>query len=333
MGEVIGKGIRKDEPFPIIKQRGLYFYICTDHLDQLLKINSMCKNPLEKVKIVGGRGIAGYRPFLLKGRKGRYLCILAEHLNELKNTAYKEQLEAEKVIVDTRGAALKEAKELSTEAETEAPRIKEGKYVYCVIPSDGKKKSFGNIGFDGEEVYTIKYKDFEAVVSDSPVKEYELTSENMDVHKNVAAQVLEDHSVLPVAYNMVFKNKKILLFAMSKARKGMRRAVSVVDKKVELGLKIALPKDTNPSKDLKNEIESKFFKDLSKIAAESKKLRLFSDRLILNAAFLLDRDKVEEFSKMIEKLDFKDNSLKIQYSGPWPPYNFVDIRILSRRRR
>ena len=132
---------------------------------------------------------------------------------------------------------------------------------------------------------------------------------------------------------MVFKNKKILLFAMSKARKGMRRAVSVVDKKVELGLKIALPKDTNPSKDLKNEIESKFFKDLSKIAAESKKLRLFSDRLILNAAFLLDRDKVEEFSKMIEKLDFKDNSLKIQYSGPWPPYNFVDIRILSRRRR
>jgi len=219
---------------------------------------------------------------------------------------------------------------MGVNTEDVGKKIKGGKYVYSIISSDGEKKSFGNIGFDGEEVYTIKYKDFEAVVSDSDVKEYEMTKENVDVHKRVATQLLEDHSVFPVAYNMVFKNKKVLLFAMNKTYKAMKKALPVVDKKVELGLKIVLPRGVNPSKDLKDEVESKFFKNLSKISAGSKKLRLFSDRLILNAAFLVDKDKVEEFSKKLENLDFKNNSLKIQYSGPWPPYNFVDIRILSR---
>ncbi len=46
--------------------------------------------------------------------------------------------------------------------------------------------------------------------------------------------------------------------------------------------------------------------------------------MILNAAFLIDKDKQEIFDEQVnividkykEKLDFK-------YSGPWPPYNFV----------
>ena len=66
--------------------------------------------------------------------------------------------------------------------------------------------------------------------------------------------------------------------------------------------------------------------------AQSKELKLFSDRLVMNTAFLVDRDKIDIFSDEIEKLENKYANLKVQYSGPWPPYNFVDIQILSKRK-
>lgn len=204
-----------------------------------------------------------------------------------------------------------------------------GKYVYCIIKSDGERKSFGSIGFGGEEVYTIGYKDFAAVVSDSPVREYEATEQEVEVHKRVAEQVMKEHSVLPVAYGMVFRNKKILLLTMSKARKAMKKAMKAVDNKVELGIKVILPKEAAGWDGKQCESD---FGTLRKIAAESKKLKLFSERLISNASFLVDRSKMEEFSKAVERLKDKYQPLKVQYTGPWAPYNFVDIHILGKRR-
>ncbi len=206
-----------------------------------------------------------------------------------------------------------------------------GRYVYCMIKSQGEKKSFGNIGFKGEEVYTLEYKDFAPVVSSAAVKKYEVSDEEVELHRKVVEQVMKEHSVLPVAYGMVFKNKKLLLVAMSAGYKAMKKAMSEVDNKVELGVKVFLPKEA-ASWDGKEKCKSDFMEALRKKAAQSKELKLFSDRLIMNASFLVDRNKIDGFSGEVEQLGNKYPDIKIQYSGPWPPYNFVDIQILSRRR-
>ena len=36
-----------------------------------------------------------------------------------------------------------------------------GRYIYCIIPDTGKKH-WGEIGLDGQAVYTIPYKDISA---------------------------------------------------------------------------------------------------------------------------------------------------------------------------
>ncbi len=205
-----------------------------------------------------------------------------------------------------------------------------GRYVYCIIKSNGEKKSFGNIGFEGQEVYTIEYKDFAPVVSDAAVKKYEVNDDGVELHRKVVENVLKDHSVLPAAYGMVFKNKKLLLIAMSAGYKAMKKAMSEVDNKFELGVKGFLPKDVNWEG--KEKCKSDFLETLKKKSVRSKELKLFSDRLVLNASFLINRDKIDDFSSEVEQLGSKYPNLKIQYSGPWPPYNFVDIQILSRRR-
>ncbi len=206
-----------------------------------------------------------------------------------------------------------------------------GRYVYCIIKSQGEKKSFGNIGFGGEEVYTLEYRDFAPVVSNAAVKKYEVSDEDVELHRRVEEQVMKEHSVLPVAYGMVFKNKKLLLFAMSAGYKAMKKAMNEVDNRVELGVKVFLPKE-NATWDGKEKCRSDFLEALKKKAVQSKELKLFSERLVLNASFLVDRDKIDDFSGEVEPLGNKYPNFKIQYSGPWPPYNFVDIHILSRRK-
>ncbi|MCG2717497.1 MAG: GvpL/GvpF family gas vesicle protein, partial [Nanoarchaeota archaeon] len=82
----------------------------------------------------------------------------------------------------------------------------------------------------------------------------------------------------------------------------------------------------------KKECEQEFVEALSKATVESSKGKLFSKRLVINRSFLVDRDKINEFSEILGKLDDKYAALKINYTGPWPPYNFVDIRIMGRGR-
>lgn len=205
-----------------------------------------------------------------------------------------------------------------------------GRYVYCIIKSPPEKKSFGSIGFGGEEVYTLEYKEFAPVVSNSPVKKYEVSEEEVLLHRKVVELVMREHSVLPVAYGMVFKNKKLLLLAMSAGYKAMKKAMQAVDNKVELGVKVFLPKEAS-KQDGNESCKSDFLEALKKKASQSKELKLFSERLAVNASFLVDRDKIDDFSGEVEQLGNKYAHLKTQYSGPWPPYNFVDIQILSRR--
>jgi len=334
MDEITFTG-KKGKPFPIRKHPGRYFFISETDLKTLEAINEACKDKgirhLKEIRIVGRGGVLGTKPFLLRAPEGgflddRYLCIRAEHAVEFDEVrkGYDESIKAEVKVKE-------EAEEKRAEVVRKGA---EGKYVYCVISADGERKNFGDSGIaDTGEVYAFPYKEFAAVVSDSPMKEYEARDENIKAHEEVVRKILdEEDTVLPVAFNMVFKDKRTLLVTMNKARKALRKAYETVDSKVELGIKAILTKDAIKSKkggfvknfesDLLNTLDGKF--------ASLKRLDLFSDRLALNMAFLVDRAKIEEFSEAIESLHTRYDSLKIQYSGPWAPYNFVDIRILGK---
>jgi len=219
-------------------------------------------------------------------------------------------------------------------AEKDVPETL-GKYVYCVIPSPTKeRKSFGNIGFDASEVYTMDYRDLSPVVSDVTYRDYAAIEQEVEVHRNVVEQVMREYSVIPVAYGMAFKGNKLLQIAMSAGYQAMQKALPIVDGKVELGIKVFLPKDLEPMNSAqKEECSTDFLQSLLAVSSDNKKLKLFSDRLILNSTFLVDKSSIAEFSLQVGKLQEKYHEMKVQYSGPWPAYNFVDIHILGGKRR
>jgi len=216
-------------------------------------------------------------------------------------------------------------------AEKKPTEESKGKYVYCVIKAPEERKSFGQIGFEGSEVYTFEYKDLTPVVSDVTMREYQVSEEEVEPHRKVVERIMNEHSVLPVAYGMIFKNRKLLQIAMGAGYAAMKKAFVVVDDKVELGIKIFLPGEMEESR--KAQCRSEFMAVLKEIADDQKDLKLFSARLIMNSAFLVNSSRVDRFSEAVGELTSKYSDVKVQYSGPWPAYNFVDIHILGNKRK
>ena len=55
------------------------------------------------------------------------------------------------------------------------------------------------------------------------------------------------------------------------------------------------------------------------------------DKMIMNAAFLVSRDKEQAFDQRVKEIGARFDKLTFKYTGPWPPYNFVNIRLKLER--
>ena len=95
--------------------------------------------------------------------------------------------------------------------------IKEGKYIYCIIATK-EPKTFGPLGIGDrkDELYTICLDGIAAVVSNSPIKSYSISRENMLAHERAIEAVMKEYTVLPVRFCTITEDedkvKKILVF-------------------------------------------------------------------------------------------------------------------------
>ncbi|MFQ5878826.1 MAG: GvpL/GvpF family gas vesicle protein [Dehalococcoidia bacterium] len=82
-------------------------------------------------------------------------------------------------------------------------------------------------------------------------------------------------------------------------------------------------------------IEAKRDKDAQKLALALTRLaeryetnKVLIDMMILNAAFLVHKSRVEEFDRKVDELDEQyGERMKFNYVGPVPPFNFVELVI------
>jgi hypothetical protein len=205
--------------------------------------------------------------------------------------------------------------------------MENGKYLYCAILC-GEEKSFGRIGMDNSVVYAIPYLDVAAVVSDSPMKDCELTEQNTAKHEEAIRQVMGEYAVVPAEFGTIMKNEIILKRLLKKAYDPLRECLKIVDNMVELGVKTVITKNTVFTDSQKRkDCASDIVNSLKAAAKQAVIGDLFSDRLILNASFLVNRELVDAFSDEVSRMQNKYPALRFLYSGPWAPHNFVYIKI------
>lgn len=231
----------------------------------------------------------------------------------------------------------------------------------------GKKFGPIGIGGRNDELHTITYEDIAAVVSNSPIIAYSISRENMIAHEKAIEEVMKEYTVLPVRFCTIAKDEKKVESILEKEYDKFKELLTEVEGKKELGLKAVFNADAvyndivekhEDIKKLKNKLKSlppdktyfervevgrmvedalekekEFYKEdilnyLSPLAVEVKVNNNYGERMIINAAFLVEKDRESEFDQKVQELDAKyGNKIKFKYVGTLPPFNFVNLII------
>src|ERR671935_912684 len=243
-----------------------------------------------------------------------------------------------------------------------------GRYVYGIIEtkqplSFGRM----GIGGNGEAVYTVNYQDIAAVVSKTSVYIFDPTRENALAHEHVIETVMKTHTIIPMSFGTVFRTDDDIHEVLRSIYSSLKDVLKQMEGKLEFGLKVNWDRD-RIIEQLKQEdeeihrfhqeitrkhLQSTYFarmqlgrmidKALAEKSAQyvreiyealrpccvaSRDNKPIGDKMILNAAFLLDREHEAEFDAAVNKIAERfGDRLNFKYTGPWPPYNFVNIRL------
>jgi hypothetical protein len=245
--------------------------------------------------------------------------------------------------------------------------VEGGKYVYCIVRSE-RQRDFGTIGIGGgQRVYTVAYNDLAAVVSDTPIVIYDPTRDNVLAHEFVNETVMKEFTVIPMSFGTVFRSEDDVTELLRSTYQAFSDVLDKMQGKIEFGLKVLwdrekvianLERENDEIRRLKDEISrhtttstyfarmqlgrlidsaleemsARYVADihdaLKRAAVASRSNKPIGDRMILNAAFLVDRSQEQGFDERVKETSRKyEDVLSFKYSGPWPPYNFVNIKL------
>lgn len=200
-------------------------------------------------------------------------------------------------------------------------------YTYGII--DDEDITLNADGVAGAtEIYTVSYRSLAAVVSDIDTTDPDRTDPAVEAHNGVLQQIIEydgGRTVVPMSFGMAFKNARTLKGVLRGARPALRSALNDIEGTVELGVKV-LTSDEDALAE--TAVQSEITDMLNSVSINETENDLFSDRLILNKSYLVDREERGAFDDAIDDVEAEyGEHVTVQYTGPWPPYNFVDIHI------
>jgi hypothetical protein len=176
---------------------------------------------------------------------------------------------------------------------------------------------------------------------------------------------MHDHTVIPMSFGTIFRTNEDIIELLRSAFDAFGDVLTKMQNKLEFGLKVLWDPDQAiqevESEDddisrLKKELSSQkgptyfarmqygrlvdsalqsrseryvssILTELRDVAVASRINKPIGDKMIMNAAFLVSRNQESAFDKKIKDIAGRHDQLTFKYTGPWPPYNFVNIRL------
>jgi hypothetical protein len=183
-------------------------------------------------------------------------------------------------------------------------------------------------GVDGASTLrTVDYRSLSALTSDIDTTDPERSDEAVTTHDEVLRTVVQRddvRTVVPMGFGMAFKNARTLKGVMRGAQRAFRKALNDVEGCVELGVKLVDPADGTTDPDA---LRTTLDETLDPLSVGQTDDDLFSDRLVANRSYLVEQTERDAFDDAIETIEANYENALVKYTGPWAPYNFVDIQI------
>ena len=239
----------------------------------------------------------------------------------------------------------------------------DGVYLFCAIREKVPKK-FGTVKLNERKsgVYTIHFDQVAMVVS-KVSGEVLPTRNNLIAHQQIISEVMKQYSVIPMSFGNVFHSKHDVLLIMEHLNEELEKVFLNLENKMEVGLKVIPKKEwleqemkSNPlltewkSKEkeqanfyqqikigeqaqnfilnLEEKAATEIYESLMELAEAGKLNKTIPGKTLMNAAFLIDTNDEESFDKRVNELyEIWKDKAEFKFSGPWPAYNFVNIRL------
>ena len=210
------------------------------------------------------------------------------------------------------------------------------------------------------------HKTIAAVVSNSPIKKYSVAREYLIPHERAIEEVMKAYTVLPVRFATIAEDEKKVKTILEKDYDKILDLLEKMKGKIELGLKAIFKEDIYnyilkeyeairtlkeklatlpPEKSYyqrmeigkmvetalekeKANLKEDILNNLSPLALETKANNTYGERMIINVAFLVEKNREGEFDQKIQELGAKyEDKVKFKYVGTLPPFNFVNLVI------
>ncbi len=195
-------------------------------------------------------------------------------------------------------------------------------YVYGITDNKGIKLDFE--GLKGQPIQKLDINGITALFSFYPTLHPMVEEKEVLLHTEILNKLAGKITIVPMAFGTVFKDQEILKIVLTKSYPAAKKTLELIKDKIELGIKVV---KKGYEEELSTEVGREILEELNKLSVKSAAGDKFSDRLLLNNSFLVERHKFTNFSDKVGELEEKHQNVKFIYTGPWPAYSFVDINI------
>lgn len=241
------------------------------------------------------------------------------------------------------------------------------KYVYGVVRARGSSPGMVH-GINHEPVALVKSEGLAALTSDVPDELLEAGRDELLTHTRVLEKALEGGTVLPMRFGVVMPHDQAVRDELlARYHSELEAQLDEMEGKVEINIKGIYDEDAilrevlaqDPEiAGLKQAIQGKpedatYYERirLGELIGEALSLKRGEDeraivdrllpsvvavevgeavheRMAVNASFLVNRDRLEQFDKEVDSLgEHQAGRIRFKYAGPLPPHSFVELGI------
>ena len=244
--------------------------------------------------------------------------------------------------------------------------LPKGRYFYGIIRA-GDNQDLGPIGLRRAKVYSIGFRNIAALVSDHPLTKIKPLRETLTAHHQVIKEAIQDFTIIPMAFGHIVRSAKEIRRLLEVNYPEIDQELNRLSNKVEMGLKILWDVDNifeyfvsrdrdlrdfrdrifgrsrQPTQGEKIELgrlfESKLSRErqihtekviraLSRCTVDVKVNPPTHEKMVMNGVFLVEKGKERPFEERVHlAAGLFDGNFGFDYSGPWAPHNFIELKI------
>ncbi len=241
-------------------------------------------------------------------------------------------------------------------------------YIYAIIPT-GDQAIFdvGGVDDDHDEVYSIPHRDLAAVVSASPLVDYQGLKRDQAVrylvaHQRVVEAVMQEFAVLPVKFGTVLSDESGVRHLLEQGESVFSAALEKLAGQVQMEV-VVLWNLQEVFQEIGNELRSnvqtfklsnvtdaeriaigqmvqaslaqrrtalrdRLLPSLQEVALDLVVNPLMDDSMVANVALLVDEAGRRALDQRLELLDKEfGGRLRFRCVGPLPPYSFATVEV------